>query len=188
MNNKTHNPVAPNINGKWASSAKCRWKDYLTLCQECKEKSTNPHPLLPTSCMIPGRMLLSFQRWSVGWHKCLDITFLWVGGVCPMLGRRKTQRTGASRTSLSVNGDRWTMWPLQGELSLDTEGKDQIYQGYENSLASVDYILNKERRSFFQGRRKYGGVVAYHLQKMPRHECWLVYISNLKLFIRLVKT
>lgn len=59
---------------------------------------------------------------------------------------------------------------LQGELSIDTEEKDQIYQGYENSLASADYTLNKER-SFFQGRRKCGGVVTYHLQKMPRHEC-----------------
>lgn len=50
---------------------------------------------------------------------------------------------------------------LQGVL--DTEGKDQIYQGCENSLASVDYTLNEERRRFFQGKEKvwWGGSILF---------------------------
>lgn len=48
-------------------------------------------------------------------------------------------------------------------LTRYSEGKDQIYQEYTYPLASVDYILNEERKKFFKIREKYGGVVAYYL-------------------------
>lgn len=41
-----------------------------------------------------------------------------------------------------------------------SEGKDQIYEKYEYPLRSVDYILNAERKRFWEARRKYSGVVA----------------------------
>lgn len=50
------------------------------------------------------------------------------------------------------------MWLLQGEVSIDSEGKDRYIKGMKILWASVDCTLNKERRSFSRvGKSMWGG-------------------------------